>query len=64
MFCRLVGEILRISSYECAALEAGLAAAYSPELSATLSWLLKIWANAYLTLQPPNCSKVYLRLKY
>ncbi|CAH2084614.1 unnamed protein product [Euphydryas editha] len=55
---KLVGEILRISSYECAALEAGLAAAYSPELSATLSWLLKIWSNAYLTLQPPNCSEV------
>ncbi|XP_047530878.1 exportin-4-like [Vanessa atalanta] len=55
---KLVGEILRISSYECAALEAGLASVFSPELSATLSWLLKIWANAYLVLQPPQCSEV------
>ncbi|KAG6447436.1 hypothetical protein O3G_MSEX004968 [Manduca sexta] len=45
---KLVGEILRISAWECAALEAGLGSVFSPELSATISWLLKIWANSYL----------------
>ncbi|XP_034829098.1 exportin-4-like isoform X1 [Maniola hyperantus] len=55
---KLVGEILRISSWECAALEAGLAAVFSPELSATLSWLLKIWANSYLVPQPSQYSEV------
>ncbi|XP_052755265.1 exportin-4-like [Galleria mellonella] len=45
---RLIGEILRISAWECAALEAGLGTVFSPELSATISWLLKIWANSYL----------------
>ncbi|XP_012543865.1 exportin-4 [Bombyx mori] len=48
---KLLGEILRISSWECAALEAGLGTVFSPELSATLSWLLKIWTNSYLMPQ-------------
>ncbi|CAH0399870.1 unnamed protein product [Chilo suppressalis] len=48
---KLIGEILRISAWECAALEAGLATVFSPELSATISWLLKIWANSYLMPQ-------------
>ncbi|XP_073955720.1 exportin-4-like [Choristoneura fumiferana] len=48
---KLLGEILRISAWECAALEAGLASVFSPELSATVSWLLKIWANSYLMPQ-------------
>ncbi|XP_052740904.1 exportin-4 [Bicyclus anynana] len=55
---KLVGEILRISTWECAALEAGLASVFSPELSATLSWLLKIWANSYLVPQPSQYSEV------
>ncbi|CAH2244140.1 jg23447 [Pararge aegeria aegeria] len=55
---KLVGEILRISTWECAALEAGLATVFSPELSATLSWLLKIWANSYLVPQPSQYSEV------
>ncbi|XP_049872405.1 exportin-4-like isoform X2 [Pectinophora gossypiella] len=49
---KLIGEILRISAWECAALEAGLGTVFSPELSATISWLLKIWANSYL-MPPP-----------
>ncbi|KAM3965077.1 exportin-4 [Aphomia sociella] len=48
---KLIGEILRISAWECAALEAGLGTVFSPELSATMSWLLKIWANSYLLTQ-------------
>ncbi|XP_050674585.1 exportin-4-like [Leptidea sinapis] len=47
----LVGEIFRISSYECAALDAGLGSVFSPELSASVSWLLKIWSNSYLAPQ-------------
>ncbi|CAB3226668.1 unnamed protein product [Arctia plantaginis] len=49
---KLLGEILRISAWECAALEAGLGNVFSPELSATISWLLKIWANSYIMPQP------------
>ncbi|XP_048485635.1 exportin-4 [Plutella xylostella] len=49
---KILGEILRVSAWECAALEAGLSSVFSPELSATMSWLLKIWANSYLMLQP------------
>ncbi|XP_028157129.1 exportin-4-like isoform X1 [Ostrinia furnacalis] len=48
---KLMGEILRISAWECAALEAGLGTVFSPELSATISWLLKIWSNSYLMPQ-------------
>ncbi|CAG4930561.1 unnamed protein product [Colias eurytheme] len=55
---KLVGEILRISAYECVALEAGLGSVFSPELSATLSWLLKIWANSYLMQQSSQYSEV------
>ncbi|XP_063622349.1 exportin-4-like [Cydia splendana] len=55
---KLIGEILRISAYECAALEAGLAGVFSPELSATVSWLLKIWANSYLMPQPSLYSEM------
>ncbi|GBP43484.1 Exportin-4, partial [Eumeta japonica] len=55
---RLVGETLRISSWECAALDAGLGAVFSPELSATMSWLLKIWANSYLMPQPTLYSEM------
>ncbi|XP_032516435.2 exportin-4-like [Danaus plexippus] len=55
---KLIGEILRISSWECMALEAGLAVVFSPELSATLSWLLKIWANSYLVPQPSHYSEI------
>ncbi|XP_063362654.1 exportin-4-like [Cydia amplana] len=55
---KLTGEILRISAYECAALEAGLAGVFSPELSATVSWLLKIWANSYLMPQPSLYSEM------
>lgn len=55
---RLVGEILRISAWECAALEAGLGTVFSPELSATISWLLKIWSNSYLMPQPSIYSEV------
>lgn len=55
---RLLGEILRISAWECAALEAGLGSVFSPELSATISWLLKIWANSYLMPQPSLYNEV------
>ncbi|CAK1555188.1 unnamed protein product [Leptosia nina] len=48
---KLIAEILRTGEYERAALEAGLGYAFSPELSATLSWLLKIWANSYVMQQ-------------
>ncbi|XP_022828362.1 exportin-4-like [Spodoptera litura] len=48
---KLIGEIIRINAWECAALEAGLGSVFSPELSATISWLLKIWANSYLMPQ-------------
>ncbi|KAH9635789.1 hypothetical protein HF086_001788 [Spodoptera exigua] len=48
---KLIGEIMRINAWECAALEAGLGSVFSPELSATISWLLKIWANSYLMPQ-------------
>ncbi|KAJ0183373.1 hypothetical protein K1T71_001349 [Dendrolimus kikuchii] len=55
---KLVGEILRISAWECAALEAGLGTVFSPELSATISWLLKIWSNSYLMPQPSVYSEM------
>ncbi|CAK1585539.1 unnamed protein product [Parnassius mnemosyne] len=55
---KLVGAILRISEWECAALEAGLGSVFSPELSATISWLLKIWANSYLMLDPAEYSEM------
>ncbi|KAF9422621.1 hypothetical protein HW555_001825 [Spodoptera exigua] len=51
---KLIGEIMRINAWECAALEAGLGSVFSPELSATISWLLKIWANSYLMPQAQN----------
>ncbi|VVC87758.1 unnamed protein product [Leptidea sinapis] len=46
-----VDPIIMISSYECAALDAGLGSVFSPELSASVSWLLKIWSNSYLAPQ-------------
>lgn len=55
---KLLGEILRISAWECAALEAGLGSVFSPELSATISWLLKIWANSYLMPQASMYSEM------
>ncbi|KAJ8716736.1 hypothetical protein PYW07_003363 [Mythimna separata] len=55
---KLIGEILRINAWECAALEAGLGSVFSPELSATISWLLKIWANSYLMPQPSVYSEM------
>ncbi|CAF4851263.1 unnamed protein product [Pieris macdunnoughi] len=55
---KIMGEILRISMYEYAALEAGLGSVFSPELSATISWLLKIWANSYLMQQSSQYSEV------
>ncbi|XP_075975380.1 exportin-4-like [Anticarsia gemmatalis] len=55
---KLLGEIFRISAWECAALEAGLGNVFSPELSATISWLLKIWANSYLMPQPSMYSEM------
>ncbi|XP_072932819.1 exportin-4-like [Epargyreus clarus] len=55
---KLVGLILRISAWESAALEAGLGTVFSPELSATMSWLLKIWANSYLMSQPSMYSEM------
>ncbi|XP_026733701.1 exportin-4-like [Trichoplusia ni] len=55
---KLIGEILRISAWECAALEAGLSNVFSPELSATISWLLKIWSNSYLMPQPSVYSEM------
>ncbi|CAG9787686.1 unnamed protein product [Diatraea saccharalis] len=55
---KFIGEILRISAWECAALEAGLASVFSPELSATISWLLKIWAHSYLMPQAPVYSEM------
>lgn len=55
---KLLGEIFRISAWECAALEAGLGNVFSPEVSATISWLLKIWANSYLMPQPSLYSEM------
>ncbi|XP_041979831.1 exportin-4-like [Aricia agestis] len=55
---KLIGEVLRISAWECAALEAGLGSVFSPELSATISWLLKIWANSYLLPQTTENSEI------
>ncbi|XP_060801422.1 exportin-4-like [Amyelois transitella] len=55
---KLIGEILRISAWECAALEAGLGTVFSPELSATISWLLTIWANSYLMQQSSQYSEM------
>ncbi|CAH2047382.1 unnamed protein product, partial [Iphiclides podalirius] len=51
---KLVGAVFRISEWECAALEAGLGGVFSPELSATISWSLKMWANTYLIVDPPS----------
>lgn len=45
---RLLAAILRLSDAEGAALEAGLGSVFSPELSATMSWLLRKWSSSYL----------------
>lgn len=55
---------MRINAWECAALEAGLGSVFSPELSATISWLLKIWANSYLMPQASVYSEVSPLINY
>ncbi|XP_068617359.1 exportin-4-like [Battus philenor] len=55
---KIIGTLLRLSEWECAALEAGLGNIYSPGLSATISWLLKIWANSYLMLDPAEYTEM------
>ncbi|XP_013138287.1 PREDICTED: exportin-4-like [Papilio polytes] len=55
---KLIGLIIRINEWECAALEAGFGGVLSPELSATVSWLLKVWANSYLMLDPADYTEM------
>jgi len=48
---RTIGAVFRISEVERRAVEAGLGALWSPEVSRSLLWLLRRWSLTYLATQ-------------